>query len=106
MKSAVKYNAASSARSVTETIKRANSEGFVTESLCRDNLWLMETPQIFKAELLIEAYDLVQKNGQRVTDEVSAMELIQCPTRLVANEDPNLKITYPEDIALAEKMIS
>ena len=31
---------------------------------------------------------------------------IQCPTRLVANEDPNLKITYPEDIALAEKMIS
>ena len=106
LKSAVKYNAASSARPVTETIKRANSEGFVTESLCRDHLWLMETPQIFKAELLIEAYDLVQKNGQRVTDEVSAMELIQCSTRLVANEEPNLKITYPEDIALAEKMIS
>ena len=106
LKSAVKYNAASSARPVTETIKRANSEGFVTESLCRDHLWLMETPQIFKAELLIEAYDLVQKNGQRVTDEVSAIELIQCSTRLVANEEPNLKITYPEDIALAEKMIS
>ena len=69
-------------------------------------IMLMETPQIFKAELLIEAYDLVQKNGQRVTDEVSAMELIQCSTRLVANEEPNLKITYPEDIVLAEKMIS
>jgi 2-C-methyl-D-erythritol 4-phosphate cytidylyltransferase len=106
LKCAIKYNAASSARPVTETIKRANTEGFVTESLCRDHLWLMETPQIFKAELLIEAYDLVQKNGQRVTDEVSAMELIQCSTRLVANEEPNPKITYPEDIALAEKMIS
>ena len=106
LKCAIKYNAASSARPVTETIKRANTEGFVTESLCRDHLWLMETPQIFKAELLIEAFDLVQKNGQRVTDEVSAMELIQCSTRLVANEEPNPKITYPEDIALAEKMIS
>ena len=106
LKSAIKHNAASSARQVTETIKRANSDGFVTESLCRDHLWLMETPQIFKAELLVEAYNLVKKNGQRVTDEVSAMELIQCSTRLVANEEPNLKITYPEDIALAEKLIS
>lgn len=104
--SAIKNNAATSARPVTETIKRVNNEGFVIEPVSRDHLWLMETPQIFKGELLIEAYDLVQKNQQRVTDEVSALELIQCKTCVVANDQANPKITYPEDITLAEKMIS
>jgi len=103
---AEEYHAASSARPVTETIKRADTDAFVSDSLNRDHLWLMETPQIFKTDLLIKAYELVQKNDQRVTDEVSAMELIECKTRLVANKEPNLKITYPEDIELAEKIIS
>lgn len=104
--SAIEHNAATSARPVTETIKRISAEGFVSEPVCRDHLWLMETPQIFKAELLKNAYNLVQQNHERVTDEVSAMELIHCKTRVVANEQPNPKITYPEDIPLAEKMIS
>ncbi len=106
LQAAEQCGAAASARPVTETIKRADTEGFVTESLCRDNLWLMETPQIFKTELLTEAYDMVQKSGHRVTDEVSAMQLINCKTLLVANKEPNLKITYPEDIRLAEKLLS
>lgn len=103
---AEQYNAASSARPVTETIKRADEDAFVSDSLSREHLWLMETPQIFKTDLLIKAYELVQKHNQRVTDEVSAMELIDCKTRLVANKEPNLKITYPEDIRLAEKIVS
>jgi len=104
--SAVEHHAATSARPVTETIKRVSTEGFVSESVCRDHLWLMETPQIFKAELLKKAYDLVQQNNERVTDEVSAMELINCKTYVVANEQANPKITYPEDIPLAEKIVS
>lgn len=103
---AEQFNAASSARPVTETIKRADADAFVSDSINRDHLWLMETPQIFKTDLLIKAYELVQKHDQRVTDEVSAMELIDCKTRLVANKEPNLKITYPEDIELAEKIVS
>lgn len=103
---AIKHGAAASARPVTETVKRADPENFVTESVCRDHLWLMETPQIFKTDLLRKAYDMVQKSGQRVTDEVSAMQLVDCQTMLVANKEPNLKITYPEDISLAEKLLS
>lgn len=102
---AIEHDAATSARPVTETIKRVSTDGFANEALCRDNLWLMETPQIFKANLLKKAYDIVHKNGERVTDEVSAMELIHHKTRVVANDRPNPKITYPEDIPLAEKMI-
>lgn len=103
---ATEHGAAASARPVTETVKRADTDAFVTESLCRDDLWLMETPQIFKTELLTRAYEMVQKSGQRVTDEVSAMQLIDRKTILVANKGPNLKITYPEDISLAEKLLS
>lgn len=102
---AIDHNNATSARPVTETIKRADKNGIVTDSVDRENLWLMETPQIFKTELLVKAYAEVQKNGERVTDEVSAMELIGQPTHLVSNDSPNLKITYPQDIQLAEKLM-
>ncbi len=102
---AIEHQGAASARPVTETVKRANAEGMVTESVSRDNLWLMETPQIFRAELLLEAYRVVQHNGERVTDEVSAMELIGHPTYLVSNPGPNPKITYPQDIEQAERFL-
>jgi 2-C-methyl-D-erythritol 4-phosphate cytidylyltransferase len=102
---ATQHSGAASARPVTETVKRANAEGRVTESINRDDLWLMETPQIFKANLLADAYRVVQHKGERVTDEVSAMELIGHHTHLVNNPGPNPKITYPEDIAQAEKFL-
>ncbi len=97
---------AASARPVTETVKRANQDGEVTESVDRDNLWLMETPQIFRSDLLSDAYRQVLQNGERVTDEVSALQLIGHSTKLVINPDPNLKITYPHDLDLAEKLIT
>ena len=62
----------------------------------------METPQIFSKDLLLDAYAKVEKSQQLVTDEVSALELIGVHTYLVPNPTPNLKITYPEDLALAE----
>ena len=100
------HSGAASARPVTETVKRADSGGRVCDAVCRDNLWLMETPQVFQASLLVDAYRAVQLKGQRVTDEVSAMELIGHHTYLISNPSPNPKITYPQDIALAEKLIS
>lgn len=103
--SAIKHGGAASARPITETVKRADADGNAVESISRDNLWLMETPQIFKTNLLIDAYRVVHKKGERVTDEVSALELSGHPTYLVKNTTPNPKITYPQDIEQAEKMI-
>lgn len=102
----IKHGAAASARTVTETVKRADSENRVSESVSRDNLWLMETPQIFRADLLHEAYRQVIESGARVTDEVSAMELIGQSVYLVANESSNPKITYPADIEQAQKFLT
>lgn len=98
------FNAAASARRITETVKRANAEDVVCEAVDRENLWAMETPQVFRRDLLEEAYQSVEERGSAVTDEVSALELIGVPTHLVENDTPNIKITFPQDIILAEKL--
>lgn len=106
LKQAIKDKAATSARQITETVKRADSSNFVSAPVSRNNLWLMETPQVFQTNLLRKAYQEVSAKGALVTDEVSALELIGIPTRLVANPTLNPKITFPEDLLLAELLLS
>lgn len=103
--SALAHQSAASARRVTETVKRADENGNVIAPVSRENLWLMETPQIFQADLLKTAYASVLESGERVTDEVSAMELVGQTTRLVSNPGPNPKITFPEDLSQAKRFL-
>lgn len=100
VEAAQEHRAAASATRITDTVKRSDSENFATEAICREHLWAMETPQIFSAELLKKAYHHVEKSGALVTDEVSALELINIKTYLVENLTPNLKITYPKDLEI------
>lgn len=102
---AQQHKAATSARRVTETVKRATADQRISEAVDRENLWLMETPQIFQKELLLRAYEQVEERGSLVTDEVSALELLGIQTFLVPNPTANLKITFPEDLALAEILL-
>jgi 2-C-methyl-D-erythritol 4-phosphate cytidylyltransferase len=103
--SAREHGAATLARQVTETIKRSDADAFSRESVSRENLWFMETPQIFRTDLLREAYAEVSKRELVVTDEVSAVEAIGIPVKLIASPSPNLKITVPADIELAEALL-
>lgn len=103
---AQQHRAATSARRITETVKRANTQNFITQAVDRENLWLMETPQIFSKQLLLDAYQKVEENNSLVTDEVSALELLGVQTYLVTNPTPNLKITFPEDLALAAILLT
>ncbi|MGJ8672528.1 2-C-methyl-D-erythritol 4-phosphate cytidylyltransferase [Rubritalea sp.] len=102
---AQEHKAATSARRITETVKRADSSQCISEDVDRENLWLMETPQIFDKSLLLESYLKVEAEKTIVTDEVSALQLIGIKTYLVPNPTPNLKITFPEDLALAEILL-
>lgn len=102
---AQKAQAATLARPATETIKRATEEGTVSDSVSREDLWFMETPQIFQTELIRKAYAEVEAQDQLVTDEVSALQLIGHATTLVTSPCFNPKITYPADLELAEKFI-
>ncbi|HAE19032.1 MAG: hypothetical protein CBC97_09465 [Verrucomicrobiaceae bacterium TMED137] len=90
--------AASLARRVTETLKRATPEGITSESVSRDNLWVMETPQVFSKGLIEQAYQSVTSSDSQITDEVSALQLLNQGTTLVENLTPNPKITIKADL--------
>ena len=90
--------AAGLARRVTETLKRATPEGLTTASVERDNLWIMETPQVFSKDLILQAYARVESGDARITDEVSALQLLGQGTTLVENPSPNPKITIQTDL--------
>ena len=97
--------AATLARPITDTVKRCDADNIVTEPVDRNGLWAMETPQIFHASLLRQAYEAVLSRGDPVTDEVSAVQAIHHPVTAVASEHPNFKITYPSDLDLASLLI-
>jgi 2-C-methyl-D-erythritol 4-phosphate cytidylyltransferase len=99
------HQAASLARRATETMKRSDARDFCTEAVSRENLWCMETPQVFSKELLIRACDHVAAQGLVVTDEVSAVHGIGVAVKFVESRKPNLKITTPADIELAEALL-
>ncbi len=99
---AERTGAATLAHPVSDTLKRSDPDGHhVVESVSRDQLWAMETPQIFRADLLREAYEKILADDELVTDEVSAVQALGVEVALVNNPEPNLKITFPSDIALA-----
>ena len=93
------------ARPVTETLKRADARGAITGSIEREHAWVMETPQVFDRALLCGAYERVLRDGLLVTDEVSAVQHLGAEVFVVENPEPNLKITHPADLALAERIL-
>jgi len=90
------------AEPINDTLKRADVYLAVTESVDRNGIYGMQTPQIFARKLLEEAYQVVAKKNVSVTDEVSAVELLGRKVVLVPNHDFNFKITYPRDLPLCE----
>jgi 2-C-methyl-D-erythritol 4-phosphate cytidylyltransferase len=103
---ATKCGAVALAAPVVETLKKADSDGLVVGSVDRSGLWTMQTPQIFRRDWLVAAYELVLARGARVTDETSAAEMAGFPVRLMQSGDWNVKVTYPSDLALARSLFT
>jgi 2-C-methyl-D-erythritol 4-phosphate cytidylyltransferase len=98
--------AVSLAAPIVETIKRGDGEQNVCGSVDRSGLWAMQTPQVFRFEWLRDAYKRIVDSGRSVTDEVSALQEAGHTVRLLQNTDWNIKITFPRDLELAEKMMN
>ena len=101
-----KTGAAALAAPVKDTIKQVDPKFFVSGSVSREGLYAMETPQIFAVDLLRRAYEAVKQNDLVITDEVSAVERLGHKVLLVPNEQINLKITFPDDLKLAEMILT
>jgi 2-C-methyl-D-erythritol 4-phosphate cytidylyltransferase len=102
---AITHRAATLARRATETMQRGDEHQFSTEAVSRENLWCMETPQVFEVPLLLEAYQHIATCRLSVTDEVSAVQAIGVRTKFIESSHPNLKITSPADLLLAEALV-
>jgi len=96
------HGAAALAEPINDTLKRADNQLLVSGSVDRDQLYAMQTPQIFERQLIEEAYRAVYAENIFVTDEVSAVERMGRKVVLVVNDDFNFKITYPRDLPLAD----
>ncbi len=82
---------------VSDTLKRANADGEVTETVPREGIWRAQTPQMFRYETLAHAL----ASSPDVTDEAQAIEALGMSPLLVAGSARNIKITLPEDAELA-----
>jgi 2-C-methyl-D-erythritol 4-phosphate cytidylyltransferase/2-C-methyl-D-erythritol 2,4-cyclodiphosphate synthase len=100
---ALHYGAGIAAVPVKDTLKRGDDTGRVTATIDRTCLWQAQTPQAVRKELLVKAF---RHNGDAdVTDESSLLEKAAIPVSLVEGAETNIKITRPEDLLLAEKIL-
>lgn len=88
---------------VADTLKRSNQDHRVANTEPRDSLWQAQTPQMFRYGILKDA---LTKSSVAPTDEAQAVEALGFCPKLVNGQLRNLKITYPQDLALAEAIIN
>lgn len=104
LKSAAQYGAAAPAVSVKDTIKRAVN-GVVESTPDRSELYAVQTPQVFEHGLLLGALEKALAEGAELTDDCSAVERLGMPVRLTTGSYENIKLTTPEDLAVAESIL-
>lgn len=91
---------------VRDTMKRADGEQRITHTEDREGMWHALTPQMFRLHDLQSALEKALVDGFEVTDEASAMEHAGLQPKLVEGQGSNIKVTRPEDLALAEYYLS
>ncbi|MGE0486114.1 MAG: 2-C-methyl-D-erythritol 4-phosphate cytidylyltransferase [Gammaproteobacteria bacterium] len=91
---------------VRDTLKRCGADGRIEQTVPRDGLWQAQTPQMFRFRLLREAIAAALAVGELVTDEAQAIERAGHVPRVVAGHGDNLKITQPEDLDLAARILA
>jgi len=101
---ALKYGAAILAVPVKDTIKLAK-KNIVSQTLDRSRLWSVQTPQCFRREIILKAYEKARKDNFLGSDDAALVERLSQEVRIVQGSYENIKITTPEDIILAEEIL-
>lgn len=90
---------------VKDTVKMVNPDGWVIETTSRDCLWLTQTPQVFKREIIKKAYRMAYNDHYYGTDDASLVERIGGHVKMIPGSHDNIKITTKDDLLLAEGLI-
>jgi 2-C-methyl-D-erythritol 4-phosphate cytidylyltransferase len=99
------FDGAIAAAPVTDTVKEAGRDGRVLRTLDRSSLWAVQTPQVFRADLLRHALDVDESVLASATDDASLVEAAGGSVRVVAAPPENLKVTGPADLRLVEALL-
>jgi 2-C-methyl-D-erythritol 4-phosphate cytidylyltransferase/2-C-methyl-D-erythritol 2,4-cyclodiphosphate synthase len=105
IEAAARYGAAIAALTVTDTVKRGNADRVIVGTMPRDEVFLAQTPQAFRVNVLRDALALASTTTD-ATDEAMLAEAAGHPVRLVDGERTNLKITTQDDLDMAERLIA
>jgi 2-C-methyl-D-erythritol 4-phosphate cytidylyltransferase len=100
---AEKSDAALLAIPVSNTLKRVSSDRKVQETISRENLWEAQTPQVFRRQLLLDAY--AQRGGEPATDDAQLVERLGKTVTVVPGSPINMKINSKEDLRLAAQAL-
>ncbi len=103
--SAALWGAAIPVIQLSDTLKEVDEAGFVQATPAREKLRLVQTPQLFKRDLLEKAYLTFQDAGGKATDDAALVELLGEPVITVPGEQSNFKITSPLDLMLASLIL-
>ncbi|HEY8528373.1 MAG TPA: 2-C-methyl-D-erythritol 4-phosphate cytidylyltransferase [Paenibacillaceae bacterium] len=104
-RSAEECGAAALAVPVHDTIKVTDEHGWIVATPDRRTLWAVQTPQAFRREELAEAHRLALADGFRATDDAMLLERLGRRVAVVEGDYANVKITTPEDLELAERLL-
>jgi 2-C-methyl-D-erythritol 4-phosphate cytidylyltransferase len=102
LEAARETGAAVPALPVVETLKEGDANGFVRRTVTREGLWAVQTPQVFRYDLLLRAHNAAL---EEVTDDSALVEAMGGQVRLYPGSRTNIKVTTPEDIAIVEALL-
>lgn len=102
---AVRYGASTAAVKVKDTVKLAGPKGLIKETLDRDFLYAIQTPQVFRRDLYKQGIAGAAEQGGDYTDDCQLLEAAGIPVFLSQGSYDNIKITTPEDISVAEALL-
>lgn len=102
---AYQVGAAVLAVQVKPTIKEVDQNLMVIKTLQRSKLWEVQTPQVIRPALLRTGFEFVKKQNLEVTDDVSIVEALGEPVKITPGSYTNIKVTTPDDMAVAEKFL-
>jgi 2-C-methyl-D-erythritol 4-phosphate cytidylyltransferase len=97
--------AAVAAQRVTDTLKEMGENNLVGRHLDRSKVWAVQTPQVFRKEVITKALDETIQRGLVLTDDTAACEFIGQPVKLVESKTANPKVTSPSDIPYVELLL-
>jgi len=106
IRAAAEEGAATVGVPVKDTVKEVAADGRVMRTCDRNLLWLTQTPQAFRRDIIENAHRAAVRDGYRGTDDTSLVERLGIAVRMIRGDYGNIKITTPEDLVIAEALLA